>query len=384
MRFTDLTAKVMLTLVLTVTVGLIAISCSDDDTPTGPDHDHEPLFILNEGSNSLFIYQVPGLHGPDTIPMPTTFPHHLHFNPTGGDYYIVARNKNGLGRAYSLDLQTHAVNDSSDFFGLLTGVTTNHHGSQLYISNFGTQTAQRDSMWRMNPTTFAVEEVIQTGSQPHFIEVTPDNEIAVVVNTASDEVTLYYPNGDPQNNVFNVSIHPDPGDRPQIGFPKYAPYGLAIADNDSIAYLSCRQADDPGRMEVFVFDLVQQQTVDTIHLDWQERFVGQGQYRGGLAILLENDRYLAVTSQHGNGVYLIDLLDYSYDEVVFSQNWTFGITATSDEEWLYVTASNDRTQQRGWVYELKRDGGTLTVTDSAQADMIPNGCHVLHAHGHGG
>ncbi|GAB4316191.1 MAG: hypothetical protein Kow0074_04130 [Candidatus Zixiibacteriota bacterium] len=383
MRPSAIISRVTAALFVAFVVALLVVSCSDDETPIGPDHDHESLFVLNELSNTLFIYQVPGLHGPDTIPMPTSAPHHLHFNPTGGEYYIVARNKSGLGRAYSLDLETHAVKDSSDFQGLLTGVTTDQTGNDLYISDFGTSANQRTLMWKMDPVTFAVEQEIQCGSQPHYIEVTHDNEIVVVVNAGSDEVTLYYPNGDPQNNVFNVSIHPNPADRPQIGQPKYAPYGLEIADNDSLAYLSCRKANDPNRMEIFVFDLVQRQTVDTIHLDWQARYQGHGDYRGGLAILLENDRYLAVTSQHGNGVYLIDLTDKSYQHVVFSQNWTFGVSATSDEQWLYVTASNDQSTEKGWVYELKRDGGTLTVTDSVQADMVPNGCHVLHAHGHG-
>ena len=383
MNFTNLASKLILVLVLTAGICLFTIGCTDDDNGTGPDHEHEQLFILNELSNTLFIYEVPGFHGPDTIPMPTSFPHHLHFNPMGGEYYVVARNSGGEGRAYSLDMETHEVLDSSGFEGLLTGVTTNSDGSDLYISDFGTAANQRTLMRRLDPATFAVELEIQCGSQPHFIEVTGDNETVVVVNAGSDEVTLYYPNGDPQDNVFNVSIHPDPNDRPQIGQPKYAPYGLAITDDDSLAYLSCRKHDDSTRMAILVFDLIQRQTVDTILLEWHNRQTNFKAFRGGLAILLENDRYLAVTSQHGNSLYLIDLEDNSYDEAVFENNWTFGVTATSDEHYLYVTASNGDTFNKGWVYEVRRDGGALTVTDSVEADMLPNGCHVMHAEGHG-
>ena len=359
--------------------------CPADSTqPVG--HTHEQLFVLNENSKSLFVYDVPELHGPDTIPMPATFPHHLHFNPETEDYYIVSRDQGGTGRAYRLNADTHEVFDSSGFEGLLTGVTTDPFGENLYISDFGTDISQRTLMWKMNPATFTVEQEIQCGSQPHYIEVTEDGETVVVVNAGSDEVTLYYPNGNPEDNVFNVKIDPDPDSARPIGNPKFAPYGLVLAQDDSLAYLACKSSPEADKAYILVFDLKQRQTIDTIKLDWTPRYsqVGAAKYHLGLEILLEDDRYLAVTSQHGNSVYLIDLTDKSYVERAFSANWTFGITATSDERYIYVTASNGGTNppQKGWVYELERDGGNLTVLDSAQADMLPNGCHVRHLFGH--
>lgn len=366
-------------------LGLIA-ACSDK----GAESDHhagEHLYILNENSGTLYIYHVPGLSDDvrETIPMSGDAPHHLHFSPDGDHYYVVSRSQTGLGRAYRYEIETNEVTDSSGFTGLLTGVTTDRDGIDLYVSNFGININQRSRVYRLDPSTLAIRDSIQAGSQPHYVEVSHDGEVVVTVNAGSDEVTLFYPNGDPGDNVFNVKIDPDLDSAAQIGQPKFSPYGLAIAKDDSLAYVACRSSKDPNGADVFVFDLKQRMTIDTIHLAWTKRSTA-GNFRLGLAILLDNDRYLAVTSQHGNSVYLIDLQTGQYEEAVFQHNWTFGITATSDEQYLYVTASNGGTTEPGWVYELKRTGGSLVVTDSVQAGLLCNGCHVLHGsgHGHGG
>jgi hypothetical protein len=103
-------------------------------------------------------------------------------------------------------------------------------------------------------------------------------------------------------------------------------------------------------------------------------------------MLIDDDQYLAVTTQDGNSVLLIDVTDGSYQEAVVQHNITFGITANSDEDYLYVTANNGNLASTpGWVYEFKRVGGTLTVMDSVQVGLLPNGIHVkpgAHSHGH--
>ena len=365
-------------------VMLAVVSCSDDGT--GPDGNAgERLYVLNENSGTLFIYHVPGFQDPDSIEMAGDFPHHLHFSPQGDKYYVVSRSPTGLGRAYRYDAATNEVTDSTDFTGLLTGVAADPHGMDLYVSNFGTAINQRTDLYRLDPVTLAIRQTIQAGSQPHFVEVSHDGETVVTVNAGSDELTLFYPNGDPDDNVFNVNVDPDPDSAAPIGQPRYAPYGLAVTDNDSLAYIACRNSKDPNGADVLVFDLMNRQTVDTIHLVWTKRSATNHSYRLGLAILLDDDRYLAVTSQDGNGVYLIDLVTGQYDETVFSQGWTFGVTATSDEEYLYVTANNGGVTNAppGWVYELHRQGGELTVTDSVEAGLLCNGCHVRHEGGTG-
>jgi DNA-binding beta-propeller fold protein YncE len=378
---------ILTTLAISAALLILIAACSDSGT--GPDpHAGEHLYVLNENSQTLYIYHVPGLSGEDrdSIPMQGDAPHHLHFSPDGAHYYVVSRSQTGLGRAYRYEIATNEVTDSTEFQGLLTGLTTDPHGTELYISNFGTNINQRTLMYRLDPATLAERASFQAGSQPHYIETTSDGELVVTVNAGSDDVTLYYPNGDPLDNVFHVKIDPDPDSAAPIGNPEFAPYGLAVAHDDSLAYIACRNSKDPNGADIFIFDLKRRMTIDTLHLSWTKRSATGHNYRLGLAILLEDDRYLAVTSQDGNSVYLVDLQTGSYDEEVFQYGWTFGVTSTSDEEYLYVTASNGGVAPAapGWVYELKRNGGSLTKTDSVQAGFLCNGCHVLHgdAQGH--
>jgi hypothetical protein len=92
---------------------------------------------------------------------------------------------------------------------------------------------------------------------------------------------------------------------------------------------------------------------------------------------MDDDRYLAITTQDGNSVLLVDVTDGSYAEAVFQHDIAFGITATSDEEYIYATANNGTSiTTPGWVYEIRRDGGSLTVTDSVEVGLLPNGLHV--------
>ena len=116
MNFTNLASKLILVLVLTAGICLFTIGCTDDDNGTGPDHEHEQLFILNELSNTLFIYEVPGFHGPDTIPMPTSFPHHLHFNPMGGEYYVVVGSYGDPANAQRLVQRLDASGIAAEIF----------------------------------------------------------------------------------------------------------------------------------------------------------------------------------------------------------------------------------------------------------------------------
>jgi len=369
-----------------LSAGLLLLIAACSDSGTGPDeHVGEHLYVLNENSRTLYIYHVPGLSDDDrdSIPMQADAPHHLHFSPDGHHYYVVSRSQTGLGRAYRYELETNEVVDSTSFQGLLTGLTTDPAGSELYITNFGTNINQRTLIYRLDPSTLTMRESFQGGSQPHYVQTTSDGELVVTVNAGSDDVTLYYPNGDPNDNVFHVKLDSDPDSAAPIGQPNFAPYGLALAGDDSLAYVACRNSKDPGGADIFVFDLKRRMTIDTLHLAWTKRSATNHNYRLGLALLLENDRYLAVTSQDGNSVYLIDLETGQYEETVFQYGWTFGVTATSDEEYLYVTASNGgiAPAQNGWVYELQRNGGSLVKTDSVEAGLLCNGCHVLHGDG---
>jgi 6-phosphogluconolactonase (cycloisomerase 2 family) len=225
---------------------------------------------------------------------------------------------------------------------------------------------------------------ITCGSQPHFIAKTSDGETVVVVNTGSDELTYFYPNGDPEDNVFNVKLDPD--DPAPLGQPELSPYCIAIAHDDSLAYVCCRKSKWEGQSAVFVVDIKRRLTLDTILVPFVNRSGLSTNYHMGLCILIDDDQYLAFTTQDGNSVVLLDLSDGTFEEAVVQHNVTFGITANSDEDHLYATASNaNLLSTPGWVYEFEREGGSLTVLDSVEVGLWPNGLHVkpgAHTHEH--
>jgi len=360
--------------------GIGLIGCSDDE----PEEIlQEELYILNEKSNTLSIYMVPGLdrHEPD-IAMASPAPHHLHFDVSHIFYFVVSRIQGGFVHKYDVATNDHLA--TSTIAHYFTGVSTSPDAQHVYVTDFGQDITQRTKMYILHLENLNVVDSITCGSQPHFINQTSDGELVVLVNTGSDELTYYYPNGNPEDNIFNVKLDPD--DPAQLGQPLLSPYCIAIAGDDSLAYVTCRKSKWAGQSAIFVVDLVNRETIDTIFVPYVNRSGAATNYQLGLCMLLDDDRYLAVTTQDGNSVMLVDLTDGSYDEAVFQHDVSFGITATSDEKYICATANNGTAAGvPGWVYEIRRDGGSLTVTDSVEVGLLPNGLHVkpgAHHHDH--
>ncbi len=361
-------------------LSLVLAACSDDEPQ---DVLQEELYILNEKSNSLTVLSVPGLERhDDDIAMAHPAPHHLHFDHAHLYYFVVGRTPGGLVDKY--DAATNALLASSTLAHYYTGLLATPDAELVYATDFGQDISQRTKMYILQFEDLAEVDSITCGSQAHFVAMTSDGETVVVVNTGSDELTYYYPNGDPEDNVFNVKLDPD--DPAPLGQPALSPYCIAIADDDSLAYVCCRKSKWAGQSAIFVVDIVRRQTIDTLLVPFVNRSGAISNYHLGLCMLLDNDRYLAATTQDGNSVLLVDLTDGSSVEAVVQHNGTFGITATTDEKYLYVTANNGTLQGTpGWVYELRRDGGSLTVTDSIEVGLLPNGLHVKpgqHSHEH--
>lgn len=360
-----------------IVIGLAA--CADDEPEPV---EQEELYILNEKSNTLSIYMAPGLdrHEPD-IAMASAAPHHLHFDISHIFYFVVSRTQGGFVHKYDVETNNHlATSTIAHFF---TGVATSPDAQHVYVTDFGQDISQRTKMYILHVQDLGVVDSITCGSQPHFINMTSDGETVVLVNSGSDELTYYYPNGDPEDNIFNVKIDPD--DPAPLGQPKLSPYCIAIKHDDSLAYVCCRKTKWPGQSAIFVIDLVNRQTIDTILVPFVNRSGAGTNYQMGLCMLLE-DRYLAATTQDGNSLLLVDVTDGSFEEIVFQHDVAFGVTATSDEKHIYVTVNNGiNPSTPGWVYEIKRDGGSLTVMDSVEVGLLPNGIHVkpgAHVHEH--
>lgn len=374
--------NVMFATVLSVGVVLGVVACSDDEPEPIV---QEELYILNEKSNTLSIYMAPGLdrHEPD-IAMASAAPHHLHFDPSHIFYFIVSRTQSGLVHKYDAETNDHLA--TSPIAHYYTGIELSSDVQHLYVSDFGQDISQRTKMYILHVQDLSVVDSITCGSQPHFINKTSDGETVILVNTGSDELTYYYPNGDPNDNIVNVKLDPDPNNQAPLGQPIFSPYCIAIADNDSLSYVCCRKTKWPGQSVIFVVDIVNRKTIDTILVPFVNRSGAGTNYQMGLCMLLDDDRYLAITTQDGNSLLLVDVTDGSFEEVAFQHDVTFGVTATSDEKYLYVTANNATSASTpGWVYEIKREGSSLTVMDSVEVGLLPNGIHVkpgAHVHEH--
>lgn len=357
------------------------VSCSEDEEKA---IEQEEIYILNERSNTLSIYMSPGLdrHEPD-IEMASPAPHHLHFDVSHIFYFVVSRTQGGFVHKYDVETNEHLA--SSGIARFWTGIASSPDAQHVYVTDFGQDVTQRTKMYILHVQDLADIDSITCGSQPHFIDMTQDGETVVLVNTGSDELTYYYPNGDPEDNVFNVKL--DPSDPAPLGQPALSPYCIAIADDDSLAYVCCRKTKWPGQSAIFVVDIVNRQTVDTMFIPFTNRSGAGSNYQMGLCQLIDDDRYLAVTTQDGNSLVLVDLSDGSFEEVIFGNNIAFGVAANSDEDYIYVTVNNGNVnpQVPGWVYEVRRTGGSLTVTDSVEVGLLPNGIHVkpgAHVHEH--
>ncbi|MBI3872271.1 MAG: YncE family protein [candidate division Zixibacteria bacterium] len=361
---------------------LLTTGCPSSETTITED-----LYVLNENDTTLSIFTVPGLESAGApIKLASLKPHHLSFDPNHSYFVVVSRVDGGHVNKY--DAATKHLLATSSLRHFYTGVDVDPAGQYVYVTDFGGgSSSQRTKIYKLHVDDLEAKDSITAGARPHSVAVSHNGNVIVAADAGSDEITLYFPNESVESDVFNIAV-PDPDSAVELGHPVWEPYGLALSDDDSLAYLACRKSKSAGQAAIFVFDIPNRRTVDTIFVPWSNRSGASTNYHLGLCILLDQSRYLAATSQDGNSVYLIDTRrPHTYVEKVFGQNITFGVTATADEKYICVTANNGNKadpKEVGWVYELRRVGGNLTLIDSVKAGMLPNGCHVKHAaHQHG-
>ena len=329
---------------------LLTVGCGDD-TAVGPGNGAGPdgrLYVLNQGDNTMYIYDSKTLNRVDSIDTRVHRPHYIEFAPDGQYYYIVT-----LGTPGSLakfQAATNAFVDSVTMPGAVqpSAIAITADSRYGYVCNFSSAN-ELTRILKYDLNTLQLVDSMQAGATTHDVKITSDGRIVVATNRNTDNITLVYTDAD---TVAFVNIDPDSAYAP--GRHKYGPFGVAIDHRDSLAFIACADAQ-----QIRVLDIAQRRIVDSIDVPVSSSGFIYGPTL--MAVSPDND-VVFVTTREGNSVVAVRVSTrQAVADIPLSTRAPFGITISSDGSRVYAAAVGDPFAH-GRVFVI--DGSSLRKVDS--------------------
>ena len=342
--------------VRTVIAGLCAVlliaGCGDEDGGTGPTGGGVPgkLYVLNQGDNTMYIYDTETLARIDSIDTDVNMPHYIEFAPNGEHYYITTLENDGH---FSKHLA--ATNELVSTVALPAAVrpaaiAITNDSRYGYLCNFSSTTS-RTFIHKYDLTTMTWIKQLQAGATTHDLRITSDGATVVATNRFTDDITTIRTTDD-DINFFDV----DADSSYDIGRGKYGPFGVVIDHKDSLAFIACI-----GQNQVRYFDIATGQIVDSVNIPVAVEHMIAGPT---LMAISPDDDVVYVTNQLGNSMVAFRV---STKEILanipFETVRTFGISMSDDGSRVYVAAIGEpAVGNHGRVYII--DGTNQTKIDS--------------------
>lgn len=342
--------KISLILILCGAVALAGIygctsSTSSGGVTLGPDG---RLYVLNQGANTMYVYNTATLELVDSIETVVNKPHYIEFSPDGAYFYIVTLETTGKVGKY--DAQTLELVDSVTAPPHVqpTAISITPDSKYGYICNFSSA-IDPTFIHKYDLTTLTRIDSMQAGITTHDVKITSDGSTVVACNRFSDNVTLVHTDGD---TVSFVNIDPDNVYPP--GTAAYGPFGIAIDHRDSLAFVACMDAQ-----QIRVVDIDAQTVVDSIDVPVTP---GGLIYGPTLMAVHPNNTVVFVTTRGGNSVVAVDFATRQVvADIPLSTRFPFGITMSDDGSRVYAACVGEPFGT-GMVYVI--DGDSYTKVDS--------------------
>ena len=333
-------------------------SCDRKGTDHGT-HTFGHLYVLNQTSQTIYVYNDSTLARVDSFGAAIPQPHWLEYAPNGQFYYVVSRF--APGHIAKFDAVTNALIDTITMNGNVfpTSLAITSVGLYGYLCDFTINfTPGHIHKYNLNTMTF-VDSSFGNGAAAHDLMFTSDGSKLVACSRNTDDVTIVYFPGD-SVRIFPLdtnNIRPNP--------PVYGPYGVHIDHNDSLAYITCLYGG-----QVRVFDLYARKVVDSIIIPVTPNPANDpsGTATGPtLSAISHDDSKIFVTTQWGNSLVVASTSTGTIlADIPFSTPRPFGVKTNHDGSRVFVACANI-TGQPGRVYVI--DGINLVKLDSVDVGL---------------
>ncbi|MFQ5498151.1 MAG: hypothetical protein ACE5FH_00625, partial [Candidatus Zixiibacteriota bacterium] len=325
--------RMSLAIMMMATIAMLSGCGSDDDTTNGPTT--RPgggvdgrLYVLNQGDNTMYIYDTQTLKRVDSIDTHVAMPHYIEFSPDGGRFYITTLiDVLGSGDAFigKFDAADNSFIDSTIVPVAFqpSAIAISADGLFGYICNFSNST-DPTQIHKYNLADLTKIASLQAGAFTHDLKITSDGSLVIACNRFSDNLTLVDARAD---TVAFVDIDPDSAYAP-TGDPKYGPFGVAIDHRDSLAFIACMDG-----LQVRVLDIKERRVVDSVDIP----VVQQGLIWGPTLMAVHPDNDLVfVTTRFGNSIVAFRLSTKQTWDIPVGTVGPFGITISDDGSRVYA------------------------------------------------
>ncbi len=250
-----------------------------------------------------------------------------------------------------VDLAAFGVEGGGVVRGAPVEAAPNSDGSVVYVSNYamygpGFGPAPDDGcndtgwdnsfVYRVGTNDLEIDQVIEVGAVPKFLDVTPDDRLVVVANWCSFDVSIIDTASGVEVSRIDIGRHPR---------------GIAITSDSSTAYVT---EQGGSRVAVIDLDAIRAPTLDELsagaspdwgadlELEWIED-VGRGPRS---LVLSPDDRFLYATLNRDGEVVKVDLETNTVLAGVRTGDAPRSMAISDDGEALYIVNYNSDTMSK--------------------------------------
>lgn len=307
------------------------------------------LYVLNQGDNTLYVYDTKTNARIDSVATVVNKPHYIEFSPDGDNFYIVTLENTGSIAKFDATDNSFIQSIVASPAVQPSAIAITADSRYGYVCNFSTASAGPTLIHKYDLINMTKADSMQAGVTTHDLKITSDGSVVVACNRFSDNVTLVYPDGD---TVAFVDIDND--STYAQGRAKYGPFGVAIDHRDSLAFIACMD----GR-QIRVLDIAARRIVDSIDIPVAALLPISGPTL--MAVAPDND-VVFVTTRSGNSVVAVRFSTHQVlADIPVSNKFPFGINMSDDGSRVYVATIGLPTEN-GMVYII--DGTTYKKIDS--------------------
>jgi DNA-binding beta-propeller fold protein YncE len=346
---------------------LLASSCEREITDHGHGAAYGHLYVLNQTSRTIYVYNDSSMIRVDSFGSAIPEPHWLEYDPDGSTYYVVARNNPGYIAKF--DAVTNSLIDTVRTSGTIfpTSLAITSDGQTGYLCDFNAPITTPGHIHKYNLATMSfVDSSFSNGGASHDLMFNSTGSVLVACSRGTDDVTLVYFPGD---SVFIVPL--DPNDVRPVP-PVHGPYGVHIAHNDTLAYITCLCSG-----QIKIFNLKSRAVVDSIVLPVSADCLSSSPVGAALSAISHDDSKIYVTTQFGNNLIVVNTANKNVlAQIPFDIPRSFGVKLNGDGSRVYVACANLQGQP-GRVYVI--DAINLVKVDSIDVGLNSYGLY-WHSH----
>ena len=344
--------KILIKAMAGLCLSLFIFISSCDKNSTGADNMHARghLYVLNQTDGTIYIYDDSTLTRTDSFSAAIPSPHWLEYAPNGQYYYVVSRFS--PGHIAKFNALSNALIDTITMSGNVfpTSLAITPNSTFGYLCDFTpSSTPGHIHKYNLNTMTF-VDSTFGNGAASHDLMFNSNGSMLVACSRNTDDVTLVYFPGD------SVVIIPLDTNNVRPTTPVYGPYGVHIAHNDSLAYITCLFGG-----QVRIVDLKARKVVDSIPMPVTP-VCGYAPSGPTLSVLTHDDKKIFVTTQCGNSLIVASTQTKSILTTIdFSIDRPFGVKINHAGTKVFVACANVQ-DQPGEIYVI--DAVNLVKLDS--------------------